>query len=141
MGCDAIQKELIATVKDPAVQAAATRQGAAAQQQIAKLNDATAASGAAASQMAMGFASALTPAMGGAMGGMMPPIGGAATASAQAAQMRAMQAQAVVGQQFAMTQMQEMVTILPQLMRSQRLVELASTKKCEWAPVLTPPQR
>jgi hypothetical protein len=75
------------------------------------------------------------------MGGMMPPIGGASTAPAQAAQLRAMQAQAAVGQQFAMTQMQEMMTILPQLLRSQRLVELASTKKCQWAPALTPPQR
>jgi hypothetical protein len=143
LGCDAIQKELVATVNDPAVQASVARQGAVAQQQIAKLNDASAAtSGNAAAQMAMGLASALRPAMGGGVPvGAGLPVPGAATATIQAAQMRGLQAQAAVNQQLVMTQMQEMVKILPQLMRSQRLVELAANRKCGWAPVLGPPAR
>jgi hypothetical protein len=142
MGCDAIQKELVGMARDPAVQAAAARQGAAAQQQIAKLNEASvaaagaAAAGTAAAQMAMGFASAFAPAMAGAM-----VVPGMAAAGPTQAQMRAMQAQAAVSQQVVMTQMQEMVKIMPQVMRAQRLVELAATRKCEWAPVLTPPAR
>jgi hypothetical protein len=141
MGCDAIQRELVGMARDPAVQAAAARQGAAAQQQIARLNEASAAvsgaaAGTAAAQMAMGFASAFAPAMAGAMA-----VPGVTAAGPTQAQMRALQAQAAVSQQVVMTQMQEMVKIMPQVMRAQRLVELASTRKCEWAPVLTPPAR
>jgi hypothetical protein len=124
LGCEAIQKELVATVKDPAMQAVFVKQGAWAQQQIDKLNAVPGApTGSVAAQLLTGFAPSFVPGL------------GAAGMAAQAAQAQAMEAQATMNQQQMMQRMQGMSTILPQLMRSQRLVELGQARKCEWAPV------
>jgi hypothetical protein len=128
LGCAAIQTELVATVKHPAMQATFVKQGAWAQQQIDKLNTVPgASSGRVAAQLATGFASPFGPGPG------VPAV------TAQAAYAQALQAQAAMDPQQMMQRMQDMITILPHVMRSQRLVELGLARKCEWAPAAMMP--
>ena len=93
LGCAAIEKELIASMTDPAIQAYAAKSAAAAQLPR------------------------------GAIGrGATTPQAAAATAGAQSAQLAQLQDPSA---QLAM-----MTTVMPQMMRSQRLVGLAMAKGC-----------
>ncbi len=120
--CDALQDQIIANTTDPAVQAVVAKQGAQAQAQMDKLNEARSKQSKAsvAAQIATGFASGFVPGL------------GAASMAAQAAQYQGAQAQAAANMQQMMSNMQEMMTIMPQMMRGQRLYELAQGKKCAW---------
>ena len=127
MSCEALQDELVATMQDPAVQGIIAKQGAYAQEQQAKLKAAQEAHGSGpskgeiAAQMAMGFASGFVPGV------------GAGNMAAQAAQTQAMASQAAANQAAMAERMREMATIMPQMMRGQRLIELAQKRKCDWA--------
>lgn len=130
LGCDGLQSELVASVNDPAVKSTAERLGAWSQEKQRELEAGTAAAkGRIAAQMAMGLASSL--------GSMFVPGFGMIAGQAQAAAQRAQAAQMAAEAQRNVAQIQEMsnamIPILPQLMRGQHLMQLASAKKCEWA--------
>jgi hypothetical protein len=137
--CDAIQNEIVSSMRDPAVTAAATKAGAWGAEQQAKLEEASGSSkGAMAAQMAMGLASSL--------GSMFLPGLGLATGGAQAAIAQTHAARQAAAASSNVQQLEEamkdMIGILPQLMRGQRLMELAQSRKCDWLagpPAGTPP--
>jgi hypothetical protein len=118
LGCDALSSELIANAKDPAVQAFVAKSGAVAQEKMAAINAAAAAG--MGTQAAMTIMSSVVP--GGAWAGMAGSVAQAEAAKAQAA--RNMQQQMMLAQ--------EMMTIMPQMMRGQRVIELAQRKDCQW---------
>ena len=121
--CDALQNELVATVQDPAVQSVMQKQGAWGKEQQEKLDEARANSGGAGStagQLAAGFIAGFVPGF------------GAARSAAQNAQMHRQMQQAAANQEELQQRMQEMMTIMPQLMRAQRVSELAQRRKCDW---------
>jgi hypothetical protein len=117
--CEQLETEIITTMQDPAVQQAVAANGADAQAQMDQMN---AARGQMRAQMAtsmfMGIASSFIPGMG----------------YAQMAQQRMMAAQQQRAANQNMAQMMEMAqrmqTIMPQLMRGQRVYELAQAQQC-----------
>jgi hypothetical protein len=117
LGCDALEKELVASVKHPAVESYIAKSGAAAQQQQAAMD---AAKGRAATQTALTLFGSVVP------GGAGPGLAGTA-ALAQSQQVDAAQ-----NVQQRMQQAQEMIGIMPQMMRGQRVIELAQQKNCDW---------
>jgi hypothetical protein len=123
LDCDALQNELVGNMQDPAVKETVLKQGTWAQEQYEKMNAArsTASKASIATSIAMSIGSAFVPGLG-------------AAAQAQAvAQAQAQVAQAAANQAQMTQNMQAMMAIMPQLMRSQRLFELADGKKCGWA--------
>jgi hypothetical protein len=123
LGCDALEKELVSSVNHPAVQSYVAKSGAAAQQQYAALN---AAKGRVATQTALTLFGSLVP--GGAGAGL---AGTAALAQAQ-------QVEAAQNIQQRMQQAQEMIGIMPHIMRGQRVIELAQARNCDWLPAGMP---
>jgi hypothetical protein len=123
MSCEALEKELVATMNGPAVQGFAVKSGAAAQKDYDALQK---GNGTMAAQMAMTMASAFVP--------------GAASAQLAAAQAQApaQAAQAAQRVQQRAVQMNDL-EVLPQLMRGQRVIELAATKQCPWMAGAVPP--
>jgi hypothetical protein len=119
LGCDALEKELVASVKHPAVESYMAKSGAAAKQQMAAMN---AAKGRAATQTALTLFGSLVP--GGAGLGL---AGTAAMAQSQ-------QLEAARNIEQRMQQAQEMIGIMPQMMRGQRVIELAQARNCDWMP-------
>jgi hypothetical protein len=117
LGCEALQSELVATAKDPAVQVFVAKSGAIAQDKMAAMSAAGAGMGA---QAAMTIMSSLGP--GGAWAGY-----GANVAQAQAAQ-----GMAARNMEQQMQQAPEMMTIMPQMMRGQKVIGLAQRRNCEW---------
>jgi hypothetical protein len=129
LSCDGLQNEIVSSMRDPAVTAAATKAGAWGTEQQRKLEDAQGASKAAiAGQMAMGLASSLgsifLPGLGMLTGGAQNAVAQAQAAQASAAAARNVQQLEEV--------MNNMMGILPQVMRGQRLLELAQARKCDW---------
>jgi len=118
MNCEALEKELVTTVNDPAIQAFVEKNGAAAQKDYEALKTGTAAM---TGQMAASIAASLVP------GADFAQI---AAAQAQAPFQAAQAAQRVEGRAM---QFSELLKILPQLMRGQRVIELAAMKQCAWA--------
>lgn len=121
--CEALQKELVSTMNDPAIQAYAAKTNEAYAKELAvqqKKGPMTAASAAA-------LAAALTPGMGMGMAGMpqVPP--------GQAMTPQQMQQAMVAQQQASIAYMNQLAPIMPALMRSQRVTMLAATKNCVWA--------
>jgi hypothetical protein len=113
--CAALEKELVSSMNDPAIQAYAGKSAAAAQK------NATAADKSKAPmtpQAAAAFAAAF-----GAGGGGLPP--GLAARGDLAAQAQA-------AQKLQAEQMKAMIPIMPQMMRSQRIIQLAAVKQCAW---------
>jgi hypothetical protein len=98
MSCQAIEKELVTSMNDPAIQTYAAKAGATVEKDLAVLEKA---------KKPMTLEAALAMATG------LDPTGG------------------LVQDQAAM--MKQLVAIMPQLMRSQRLVQLAFVKQCAWA--------
>lgn len=117
LSCEALESELVATVKQPALQSYVAKSGAAAQEQLAAMN---AASAGIATQSALTLFSSVVP--GGAWAGL-----GAAAAQAQA-----QQAQAATNIQQRMQEAQEVMGIMPYIMRGQRVIELAQARNCAW---------
>ena len=117
LGCDALQSELVASAKDPAVQSFVARSGAIAQEKMAAIAAAGAGMGAGA---AITIMSSIVP--GGAWAGY-----GTGVAQAEAAKVRAGR-----NLQQQMQLAQDMMTIMPQMMRGQRVIELALRRDCAW---------
>jgi hypothetical protein len=117
--CEQLETEMTTTMQDPNVQAVVAANGAGAQAQMDQMN---AARGQIRAQMAtsifMGIASSFIPGLG----------------YAQMAQQQMQAAQMQRQQQQNMAQMMEMSqrmqTIMPQMMRGQRLYELGQAKQC-----------
>ena len=133
LSCDALQQQLVSAVNDPAVQGYVAKAGLAAQQKkdaidqkAAEYNAGAPSKGRVAAQTALALASGLVPGAG--MAGFM----------AQAGQAQAQQAAAAKNVADSMRLSTEMMTIMPQIMRGQRLIELAAARKCDWIPA--PPQ-
>ena len=123
--CDQLQEQLVAVTQDPQFQAHAETAGADAlkQQQAMK-----AAEGQVAVQKFRTVMMAVMPGAG---------FPGMASAQAQA------QARGAAGMsQMAdrMKQTQQMMAMMPLVMRGQRVIELATAKKCEWAESAGAPQ-
>jgi len=114
LSCEALQTELGETMKHPAIQSFTD----AAAQQAAPVT------GAPGGGTPAGAASAL-------LGAVLPGADAASTA-AMAAQAPAMQAQTQANVQARAQQAQTMTAMLPQMMRGQRLIELAQARNCEW---------
>jgi hypothetical protein len=117
LSCEALESELVAAVKQPAVQWYVAKSGAAAQERAAALN---AASAGTAAQSALTLFSSIVP--GGAWAGH----------AAGVAQAQAQQAQAASNIQQRMQRAQEMIGIMPYLMRGQRVIDLAQVRNCAW---------
>jgi len=129
--CEQLEVEIAATMQDPAVQQVVAANGADAQAQMDQMN---AAQGRMRAQMAtsmfMGIASSFIPGLG----------------YAQMAQQQMMAAQQQRQAQQNMAQMMEMgqrmSTIMPQIMRGQRVYELGQARQCAFvqqqAPAETP---
>jgi hypothetical protein len=118
LGCDALQGELVAAANDPALQSYVAKSGAAAQKDLDAMK---AGQSRMAAQTAITMFSSLVP--GGALFGQ----------SAAVAQAQAQQAQAAGHLQQRMQQAEEMMAILPQMLRGQRVIELAQARNCAWA--------
>jgi hypothetical protein len=119
LDCPALERQLVAEVTAPSFQAFIARSGRQAEQDMARTRVDPAKMTA---QAAVTAFAALAPG-----GGWM----GLAAATGQAA---GAQVQATQNIQQRMQQANEMVQILPQLMRGQRVIELAQARKCDWAP-------
>lgn len=115
--CEALQSDLVTAARHPAVQSFVAKAGADAEQRMAAMKDATSR---VAAQMALTVFSSIVP--GGAWAGQ----------SIGAAQAQAQQAQAASNIQHAMQQAQELIGIMPQLLRGQRVIELAQARDCAW---------
>ena len=129
MSCDEMLQELEGQMRQPAVREAAAANGAIAKEKLDALDKATSdAKAQVATQMAsnlfMGMASAFMPGMGMISG------------RAQQAQMQAKaaqdQAKAEQNVQDMSKMADNMIAILPQMMRGNRMMELAQAKNCEW---------
>jgi hypothetical protein len=118
LSCDRLEEQMVAAAQDPAVQEHVEAAGLSAQKDQAAMQ---AAKGQIAMQTIQTVLAATVP--GAAM----------ATTMASAAQAQTQQAQTTARVQSRMGQAQQMMAILPQLLRGQRLIELAMAKKCEWA--------
>jgi len=118
LSCEQLEEQLISLTQNPEFQSHVETAGAEAQKQQAAMN---VAKGQIAMQTFRTVIMATVP--GGAMPGM---------ASAQS-QAMAQGAQSMEQAKQRMEQAQKMMGILPMLMRGQRVIELASGKKCEWA--------
>jgi hypothetical protein len=117
MNCEVLEQELVTTVNGPAIQAFVEKNGAAAQKDYEALKKGQASM---TGQMAASIAASLLP--------------GADFAQLAAAQAQAplQAAQAAQRVESRATQFSELMTILPQLMRGQRVIELAVMKRCAW---------
>jgi hypothetical protein len=119
LSCEQLETEMYTTMQDPNVQAAVAANGADAQAQMDQME---AARGQMRAQMAtsmfMGIASSFIPGFGYAQ---------MAQQQMQAAQQQR-QAQQNMAQMMEMAQ--RMQTIMPQLMRGQRIYELGQAKSC-----------
>jgi hypothetical protein len=118
LSCDQLQQQLVAVAQDPAFQAYVQAAGVEAQKQMAQMQ--VPQSEIAAKSAATAIAS-MVP--GAAMGHM--------TANAAENQLKAAQSAANV--QARMAQGQQMMAFMPKLMRGQRILELATQKRCVWA--------
>jgi hypothetical protein len=127
--CEQLEAEMTTTMQDPNVQAAVAANGADAQAQMDQMN---AARGQMRAQMA-------TSIFMGIAGSFIPGFG-----YAQMAQQQMQAAQMQRQQQQNMAQMMEMSqrmqTIMPQLMRGQRLYELGQAKQCAFTQQQAPAQ-
>jgi hypothetical protein len=129
LNCDQLQTEMVTAMQDPALQSAVAANGADAQAQLDQMNQAR---GQARTQMAtnmfMGLASAFIPGMGYAQ---------MAQQQMQAAQYQR-QAEQNMAQMTAM--LERMIPIMPQMMRGQRVYELAQARQCAFIQQQTEPQ-
>ena len=120
--CDELQEQMLAIAQDPALLEHFEKAGAAAQQDLEQMQ---VGKGEIAAKSAATVMAATIP--GADMGQMM--------AAAMENQSRAAQGQART--QARMAEGQQMMGFMPKLMRGQRLIELGSARKCEWADIDT----
>jgi len=122
--CEVLHKELISSMNTPEILALAAKSSDATARQLAtqerpkgvmKPESAAALAAALASGMTMG-----------AMPSMAPPVPGQQMTAQQMQQMMLAQQQAMVAY------MNQIAPIMPALMRSQRVTQLAAVKSCTW---------
>lgn len=118
--CEALQKELVSTMTDPAIQAYAAKTNETYAKELEKKGPMTPANAAA-------LAAALTPGMSAGMAGMPQVTPGQPMTPQQMQQAMAAQ------QQAAIAYMNQLAPIMPALMRSQRVSQLGIMKNCTWA--------
>ena len=116
LSCDQLEIELVTASKDPALQSYVARSGATAKQEMQASKN---ASGRAATQTALTILSVVP---GGAMAGF---VGMAAESEAQ-------KTAAARNISEKIQQAEELLTLMPQVMRGQRIIELAQARKCDW---------
>jgi hypothetical protein len=118
LDCNALQDELVTTVNKPEVQSYIQKSGAQAQKDQA-------ASKVGGKRMLV--QTAVT------MFSSMAPGGDWAAIMSARAQAPVQRAQAQERLQQHIQQMNEMMTIMPDMMRGQRLIQLGQGRSCEWA--------
>ena len=116
--CPQLQEQLVVIAQDPAFVAHVKAVGIAAEQDIAQMQ---VSQGEIAAKSAATIMASTVP--GAAMGHM----------TASAAENQAKVAQGAARMQSRMTQGMQMMAFMPKLMRGQRLIELGTARKCEWA--------
>lgn len=116
--CTQLQEQLVGIAQDPAFLAHVKSMGIAAEKDMAQMQ--VAQSEIAAKSAATIIASTVP---GAAMGHM----------TASAAENQAKIAQGAARMQSKMADAQQMMAFMPKMMRGQRLIELATARKCEWA--------
>jgi hypothetical protein len=116
--CTQLQEQLVVIAQDPAFVAHVKAVGIAAEKDMAQMQ--VAQSEIAAKSAATIIASTVP---GAAMGHM----------TASAAENQAKVAQGAARMQSRMADGMQMMAFMPKLMRGQRLIELATVRKCEWA--------
>jgi hypothetical protein len=117
MSCEDLQKEFLEAANNPQLRAAVARGGEQAQKDMQKMNEAAAA------QIALGTAMSAAGSV---------PGGDWMTTGAAMAQNAKMMAQAQQHLKERRAQGEDFKASLPQMMRGQRLFELAQAKNCEW---------
>lgn len=121
--CEQLETEAFAVSQDPAVQAMAVESGAASQERIDEINRANSSMRRQAGlSMFMGIAGGIASAF--------APGAGMAMGLAQRAQGAAMQRQAQASMAQSMQMVEQIIPVMPQLMRGQRVYELAQVKQC-----------
>lgn len=115
--CDQLQEQLVGIAQDPAFLAHVKAAGIAAEKDMAQMQ---VAQGDIAAKSAATIIASTVP--GAAMGHM----------TASAAENQAKVAQGAARLQSRMAEGQQMMAFMPKLMRGQRLIELATARKCEW---------
>jgi len=116
--CDELQEQLVGIAQDPAFLAHVKAAGVAAEKDMAQMEVSK-------TEIAAKSAATVIASMvpGAAMGHM----------TASAAENQAKAAQGATRVQSRMAEGQQMMAFMPQLLRGQRLIELATARKCEWA--------
>jgi hypothetical protein len=122
--CDALQKELVSTMKDPAILAYAAKTNAAYAKQLEAQQQKKTPM---APQAAAAMAAALAP--GAAMAGTPMP----SVVPGQPMTPQQMQQVIAAQQQASIAYMNQLTPIMPALVRSQRVTMLGMTKNCTWA--------
>lgn len=123
--CDQLQEQIVGIAQDPAFVAHVKAVGIAADKDMAQMQ--VAQSEIAAKSAATIIASTVP---GAAMGHM----------TASAAENQAKIAQGAARMQSKMADAQQMMAFMPKMVRGQRLIELATARKCEWATGVGVPQ-
>jgi hypothetical protein len=127
--CEALQAEMTTTMSDPAMQAQIASLGQWAQgQQDQASNMRGQAMGMMGMSMFTGLASSFVPGL------------GYAQSLAMQALMRGMEAQADANNRESAAMMANVETMMPQMMRGQRLYELAQAQQCAFLQEQAPPQ-
>jgi hypothetical protein len=122
--CDALQKELVSTMQDPAILAYAAKTNAAYAKQLEAQQQKKTPM---APQAAAAMAAALAP--GAAMAGTPMP----SVVPGQPMTPQQMQQVIAAQQQASIAYMNQLTPIMPALVRSQRVTMLGMTKNCSWA--------
>lgn len=120
--CEALHKELVSSMNDPAIQAYAAKTDAAYAKELAAREKKGAMTAEAAAALAASLASG--PAMTG-----LPPM---PTGPGQPMTPQQMQQAMLAQQQASIAYMNQLAPIMPVLMRSQRVSQLAAMKNCAW---------
>jgi len=121
--CEALHKELVSTMNDPAIHAYAAKTNPAYAKELATQQK----NGVITANAAAALAAALTS--GASMNGMagMPPV-----VPGQQMTPQQMQQVMLAQQQASMAYMAQLAPLMPALMRSQRVTQLAAVKNCTW---------
>lgn len=117
LDCAQLQQELMATTTDPALQAQVQSMGAQAQKDMDAMQ---------AAQADVARRTATT-----AAGAVVPGASGPALASA-IADAEAAKASGSARMQERVAQTDQLTAMMPQMMRGQRVIDLARARKCDW---------
>jgi hypothetical protein len=117
LSCAQLEAQLVGIAQDPAFQAYVKAAGAQAEQDMAKMQ---VAQGEIAAKAAATAIASIVP--GAAMGHM----------TANVAENQAKAAEGAARMQARMADAQQLMVFMPKLLRGQRLIELATVRKCEW---------